>query len=274
MEPSEISRSGISDKSTFQAVHRAAQALACFTPDEPSQSVTSISKRLGIHKSTTSRLLATLEEEGFVRRDPSSRSYVLGYRLLELATVLLDGIELREVARPYLTDIWVKSQETVNMAVLDGDTVLNVDLLPSPQPIQYVGVVGRRTPFHCTATGKILLATEGADFFERVVAQGLDQYTRQTIVAVDRLKEEIASTRQRGFSIVKDEFQEGVTAVAAPILNGSGKGIAAISVAGPSNRLSDLEIERYGKMLIEAAVKISRLVPFTRPNVVGGNYAG
>ena len=139
-----------------------------------------MSRHLGVHKSTASRLFATLEAAGFVRQDERNGRYSLGLRLFEVAGVLLVQLDLRQVAQPVLARLAQESRETVNLVVWDVSEAVNIYQVPSPHAIQYVGWVGRRTPAHASSTGKALLAFQPVETIERVLAAPLERYTART----------------------------------------------------------------------------------------------
>ena len=241
----------------MSSARRALDVLCAFSADCPELSVTELSRHLKVHKSTISRLLVTMETTGFVRRDAASGRYALGPRLLELSSLVLARLDVRTVSRPWLEELSRASLETVNLAVWDHDEAVNVDQIPSPQPILYMGWIGRRTPAHASSTGKALLAFQPPDVIERILSRPLKIYTRATVSDPARLRQELAGIRERGYASAEDEFQEGVTAVAAPILT-RGRPVGVISISAPTYRTTRRSKSQFAQLLTTAAGDIAR----------------
>ena len=234
------------------SARRALDVLCAFSAERPEWNVTQLSKLLDVDKSTMSRLLSTMESAGFVRRTSDKGPYALGPRLLEMSALVLSRLDVRTVARPWLEELGRVSQETVNLAVWDRDEAVNVDQIASPQPILYMGWIGRRTPAHASSTGKALLAFQPPDVVERVLNRPLKAFTKATVTDPARLRQELAWIRECGYAIAEDEFQEGVTAVAAPVLT---RGLAAgvLSISAPTYRTTRQRKGQFVQLLTTAA---------------------
>ncbi len=248
--------------SAIQSVERALQALAAFSVEQPELTVGEIARRLGVHKSTASRLLATLEAAGFVRQEERSGRYRLGLRLLAVAGVLLAQLDLRHIAQPVLHRLAEESQETANLAVWDPPDAVNVAQVASPQPIQYVGWVGRRTPAHASATGKALLAFQPAAVIEQVLRAPLQRYTARTITDAALLRAELEQVRRRGYAVAHEELQAGLTAVAAPIREADGRVQAVLSLSAPTYRTPPARQREHARLVVQAAAEVSRLLGY------------
>jgi len=243
--------------SSVQSVHRAVSILELLA-QEGELGVTELGRRLGVHKATASRLVATLVGHGLVARNPATEKCRLGIGLAHLAGVALAGLDLVRRARPVLEDLAGRTEETVNLAVMDGDLVLNVDQITGPRSIVSVSWVGRRTPFHCTANGKVLVAFLPEAERERRLSSPLTPETPNTIVEPDILRAQLAEVRARGYAQTVEELEEGLNAVAAPIRRADGEVIAAVSVAGPGFRMRPAELPRIARMARDAAAAVSR----------------
>ncbi len=244
-------------ETTTQTVKRISDILRCFTTGNPERGVMEISRQTGLHKSTTSRLLSSLESEGLVDKNPESGKYRLGLEIIHLAGAVLEQIGLRQAAHMALRELANITQETINIAVLHGDACINIESIKSPQPIQYAGQLGRRNPLHCTSTGKIFLAFMSADESRQWLSQPLEAFTPSTITDLTALEEDLQKTRQLGYASAHDEFDEGLSAIAAPIRDISGRVVAALSISGPSFRMGAEQITHYAPRLTAAAQKIS-----------------
>jgi DNA-binding IclR family transcriptional regulator len=219
--------------------------------------VTTLSEQLDLHKSTVSRLLTTLQQEGFVEQNPETGKYRLGLELVTLAGIVLDSIDLRQVALPYVSALAQETQETVNIVVLSGNECMNIGGAASPKPIQYIGRIGRRTPAHCTSAGKVLLAYLAAEERQQILPEELPRFTDKTIVDRQALETALAQIREQGYAITHEEHQEGLSAAAAPIYDHTGRVIAALTVSGPTYRIGPGEIEALVPSLQETAQNIS-----------------
>ncbi len=197
-----------------------------------------ISTRLGLHKSTVHRLLATLQAQRFVQRDPVSNTYRLGTRLLELGALVSRQSDLPRRAWPHLNHLVQQYQETADLAILDGESMVYLEVVESSQPVRLAVGPGRRLPLHSTASGKAFLACLPEAQARRLIGTDLTRYTERTLTDEDALWRDLQLARQRGFAIALEEQEAGINAVAAPVLDPSRQPIAAIAVAGPAFRLS------------------------------------
>jgi len=254
-----------SQSSLIRSVEKAIAILKAFTIEKPELSVTELSQELALHKSTVSRLLTTLEKGGLVQQNPETGKYRLGVALIGLAGLVVAHADVREIARSLLRQLAQETQETVNLAVLDGDEVINIEqMLPDKRQVKNIGWVGRRTPLHCVSTGKVLLAYRSEQEIEQIIAKGLSHRTDKTITDPRRLREELANIRRRGYATGLEELEEGLNAVAAPIRNHEGEVIAAVSVSGPSYRVSPEKIPALAELTVRTAEEISRQLGFLR----------
>jgi DNA-binding IclR family transcriptional regulator len=220
--------------------------------------VSELGRRLGVHKATASRLAATLAERGLLERDPATERYRLGFGLIRLAGAAISGLDLIRTARPVMEDLADRTRETVNLGVLSGDDVVYVDQVTGARSIVSVNWVGRRTPLHCTASGKVLMAFAQDGDRDRLLALPLEAATRRTIVDRPALRAQLEETRARGFATTVEELEQGLNAAAAPVRQADGRVVAALSVSGPAFRVRAIDLPRLGRLAIEAATAISR----------------
>jgi IclR family acetate operon transcriptional repressor len=202
---------------------------------------------------TIHRIMRTLVNGGYVRQQPSRR-YALGPRLIRLGETA--GRALGAWARPYLASLTDAVGETANMAVLDGDQVVYVAQVPSPHSMRMFTEVGRRVDVHCTAVGKAVLAELPADAVGQLLARaGMRPQTEQTIVDPEEFQRELATIRERGYAEDDGEQEIGVRCVAVPVTESPLP--VAISVSGPSGRLTHERVPAVGAVLLKAAAELA-----------------
>ncbi|HEX6385698.1 MAG TPA: IclR family transcriptional regulator [Anaerolineae bacterium] len=251
--------------STIQSIQRAAAILRSFTETEPELSVTELSQRLDLHKSTVSRILTTLQYEGLVGQNPENGKYRLGVGMVSLAGVALGRLDVRGLAQPHLNTLVEISQETINVTVLDGNECVNIERVASPKPIRYVGWIGRRTPLHCTASGKVLLAHMSPEERAGLLHFPLTKYTEKTIIEAARLEQSLAQVCIQGYAIVHEEFEDGFSAIAAPVFNHQGRVVATIAISGPTFRIDAETVASFVEPLLQTAQTISAEMGYTGP---------
>jgi IclR family acetate operon transcriptional repressor len=241
-----------------QSVGRAMRILE-LVADQPGRlGVTELGRRLGVHKATAFRLVSTLVEGGLLERETASDKYRPGFGLVRLATTALAELDVVRQARPVLQGLAEGSQETVNLAVLGGHEVVNIDQVAGSHAVVNVNWVGKRTPLHCTSNGKILLAHLPQGERERVLAGPLARRTSRTIVDPELLRTQLHEARARGYAYTVEELEVGLNAVAAPVRGPGGEVIAAVSAAGPAYRVTAARIPKLARAVVEAAAEISR----------------
>jgi DNA-binding IclR family transcriptional regulator len=237
--------------------------MRSFTEMEPELSVMELSRRLNLHKSTVSRMLSTLQHERLVDQNPETGKYRLGLGLIGLAGVALGRLNARAAAQPYLTDLAEETQETVNVAVLDGYESVNIERAFSPQPIRYMGWIGRRSPLHCTASGKVLLAFMSEEERTAVLPTPLPAYTPKTITTREKLEQSLAQVCQHGYAIVQEEYEEGFSSIAAPLFNHQGNVVGTLAISGPTYRLDNDVMNGFVHSLLHTTAKVSADLGYT-----------
>jgi len=245
---------------SVRSVERALDILLCFSLEKPSFSLTQIAEQVGMHKSTIHRLLTTLEAKRFVTRDKATGMYQLGFRFLELASIMLQDIDINRWAQPYLQHLAHLSGETVDLAMLDNDHVVYLQVVESPQRVKIAAAVGEQLPVYCTATGKAFLAYLPEYQVKKILAKGMVKYTQHTVVSDTELYQDLLKIRERGFAISIEEYEKDINAVAAPILDEIGCPMAVIAIVGPSFRLSDDCMMMLGQAILETTSTIAREV--------------
>ena len=219
--------------------------------------VTEIADELGVHKSTVSRLIAVLEARGFVEQVSERGKYRLGFAVSRLARAGSAQLDLARVGQDICDGLSVEVGETVNLAVLDGDRIVNIVEAIGPAEITLRTWVGQSCPAYATSSGKVLLAgRDPADVRSRLGA--LESFTDTTVSDPTDLERELSGVRDRGWASVSEELEVGLNAVAAPVYDANSQVVAALSVSGPAYRLGEERFEEIAKLTIAAADTISR----------------
>ena len=207
-------------------------------------------------KSSVFRLLYTLEQLGYVAR--TGQHYRLGPKCILLGELASVQTNLSQIARPYLERIRDEFKETVNLAILDGDAVLYLEVLQSPHPLRTVVRPGHRSPVHTSALGKCLIAYFSDGDLHRILkTESLRKLTPSSISSFQALTKELAHVRQLGYAFDDREDSVGTRCVGAPIFSDAGKPIAAISLSAPAVRLPGHLMKLVSKRMRETSEEIS-----------------
>jgi DNA-binding IclR family transcriptional regulator len=217
-----------------------------------------LSAAMKLHKTTTHRIAHVLESRGLLRRGLDSNRYRLGLRLYDLGCQALDHVNIRDEARPLMTRVAFEVGETVHLALLDRAEVLYIERVEAQRSLTMGSKLGARNPVYCTALGKAILAFSTETETDQTLAScRMEARTRNTITNVLAFKRELERIRDRGFAIDDEEIEEGIRCVAAPILNASNRAVAAVSVSGPSSRITPDRFQLIGKTMMKAAKDLS-----------------
>ena len=237
-----------------QAALRAIRLLKMFTAEAPELQLAEISSLSSLNKTTTHRLLQALLSEDLLDRNPGSGAYRLGPGMMALGVQALSSNELRLRARPLLKRLADETGETATLEVPIDDMMLILDEVTSKHFLGASGNVGTRWPIHATSTGKALIAFDqtGAD---RLGAK-LSCLTSNTITEFDTLEKELDYIRLRGFAEVVDELEDGLSGVAAVVRGSTGEVLGALSICGPSQRMSESRRSQLGAILCKAASQL------------------
>lgn len=225
--------------------------------------VTEVSRQVGLDKSTTYRILVTLEHRGYVAQDELTRKYRLGFKFLELYQSASGPMELKKVAGPVLDKLVRDCNETSHLGILDKGEVFYLESRECFQLMKVASHVGLRNPIHCTALGKALLAVLPEEEVELLCKEkGLKRFTDHTLTSLAKLKKELEKIRKSGYAVDNQELYYGTRCLAAPVRNHEGKVIAAVSIAGPSNRVTPDKIKGLSKKVMAAGGEISKLLGY------------
>ena len=245
------------DGNAVRSVDRAAALMLALGESQGEAGVTELARRLGLHKSTASRLLATLQKRGLVEQDDETGKYRLGLVVIRLAERAERTLDLRGIAMPELEHLARLTHETTSLGVLDREALLTVAQADGPNLIAVGDWTGRSIPLHASASGKVVMAALAEREVLRIVRRGLVAYTERTIVGLEPLLEELSRVRRRGYATTLGEHEAAMNAVAAPVLDARGAVVAAVDVRGPAFRVTPQRIPELAAQAREAAVAIS-----------------
>jgi len=253
-----------------QSVTRALQLLEALTADEE-MGLMDLAKRTDLLPSTAHRLLATLGDRGYVYQNRETGKYLLSFRVLELAGHVAHRTDrLRAAARPFLERICRVCRETTNLVLLDQWNIVYVDQVLGERAVRLFAQVGRNIPAHTTGAGKAMLAFSAEDDLRALFDhEPFESFTPNTITTAKALAAELRRIRRRGYAMDNEEYEEGVTCVAAPIFDHGRSVCGAISVSGPSARVHRLDSAALGELIGTAAIDVSRELGFCGPSAWG-----
>jgi IclR family transcriptional regulator, acetate operon repressor len=248
--------------SAVASVARAMRVLQAFADHPGGVALTRLSAELGYGKASLSKIMATMEREGFVRRDGAGHFH-LSWRLLALAFGHAQRVGMSGVCMPVLQALADETDELVQLAVIEGEHVLFVAKAEGPgQTLRLVPLVGVAAPTHATASGKVWLASLSEGQAVQVMRrQGLARVTSRTITSQSRLLAELRRVRRDGYAITDGELAEEGRAIAAPILHGD-RVVGAVAVSGPSFRLPLSRLQRLAPRVRRSARELEALWPF------------
>lgn len=241
-------------------VKKAMDILDCLAAEAVPLSAIELSRKLGISRSTAYRLLTTLSTGGYVTQDVASpEKYRLGYKILELASNLLNSIELRQQALPILKELRDFANETLHLVVIERGQVVYIDKLECSQAVRMHSSIGRLGFVHSTAVGKAMAAFMPKDTLASIIElHGLPALTPNTITDEASLLQELDKVREQGYAIDDVENEEGIRCVGAPVFGYEGEPVAALSLSGPAFRMTSERVEELSEAVRMTAARISR----------------
>ena len=246
-----------------QTIERVANIFEVMAQNTQGISLKELSARVSLPKGTIHRLLSSLAYFGYVRQASESKNYQLGFKLVELGNSLLNQLDVRVQARPFLVGLSKGIKETIHLVVFDQNEALYVDKVESDEKLgglQMVSRVGTRIPAHCSSVGKVFLAHLSDSQLDTLIKEkGLTKRTKNTITDPEKLTQHLKVIRQQGYAVDDEENEKGIRCVGAPIFNQRGQVIAAISISGPAVRITQKIIQQtLRKEVLQTALDISR----------------
>lgn len=241
-----------------RAVERAIQILNCFDNDNSQRGVSEIAQAVGLHKATTHRIVTTLLNYGYLERAEDEQRYRLGLQLASLGYKVIQRMDLRREALPYLAQLVEQWDETCDLSIFDEGQVFYIEVLRGNHALTIAASIGQRLPAHCTASGKLFLAHIPPQKLDAYLCKPLQSYTEKTITSPDLLRLQLDTIREQGYGFDDEEMEVGIRAIAAPIRNHKGEVIAALSMPSPTNRITLDSIPEIASSMIEAAQAVSK----------------
>jgi DNA-binding IclR family transcriptional regulator len=243
-------------------ISKVVSVLEAFTTAAPRLSLKQLSESTGLPQSTTYRLASELVEWGGLERVDGG-GYQIGLRLWEIGELAVRGESLREIALPFMQDLFAATRENVHLAILDGTEALYIEKITGRGAARVVSRRGGRLPLHATGVGKVLLAYGPEDLLGEVLANGLTRYTAHTIVMPGHLRRALTKVRREGVAFANEEMSMGTVSVASPILASPAQAIAALAVVVRANRG---DLRRLAPAVQATANSLSRILQRSSPD--------
>jgi DNA-binding IclR family transcriptional regulator len=251
------------------SIDKALTILSAFAPYNNEMGTIEISRKLGFHKATVSRILLNLTRHGFLHQNPKTKKFILGPTILTLAGTIRQSLNnnMLHIAKPFVDDLRDRIKETVILEVISGENTIIVYVAEGPRPIRIAGTVGDILPAHVAAGAKAILAFSSPDVWKSFSNAKMHSFTENTITDPKVLHDQFEEIRGQGFAFDNEEHDIGINAIGAPIFNNEEKPVAALVVAGPSQRITWDGDSSYVPKVKETAAKISAQLYYTNGNI-------
>jgi DNA-binding IclR family transcriptional regulator len=248
------------------AVERAIRILESLASSRNGLTLSQITRKLGIPKSSTHCLLLTFERSGYLHRLAPTGRYMLGIRLFGLANVALSGITVREQAAPFLRQLMERTRLTVHMAVLEQAEAILIERIETPGLLRLATWIGKRMGLHCTALGKALIAGLPEEELDRLLRKhGMLRHNENTISSFRKLKQHLTLVRKTGYALDNEEEEVGIRCVGAPVRDWQDQVVAAISVSGTTMQINLENLSWLVDQVKSTAEAISAQMQFSPP---------
>ncbi|HAS74666.1 MAG TPA: IclR family transcriptional regulator [Clostridiales bacterium UBA8960] len=244
---------------SIQSIHRASQIMEAIANHNNSISLTELSKIVDLHKSTVHRILGTLIEIGYVQQNQANSHYELTIKLFEIGSSVIRNNNLTTLAKPYLRQLRDLSGEVVHLVVPDANEIVYIDKVESLHTLRMHSYVGKRSPMYCTAVGKAILSHQNREKIEaywRTITPV--KHTANTIIDLDAFIEELSKIKASGISYDNEEHEKDIRCIGTTLHSFSGEVVAAISISGPVQRMTDAHIDKLIPELLRVKQEISR----------------
>jgi DNA-binding IclR family transcriptional regulator len=241
-----------------QVLDRAFAALEVLASRSEEFSLAELCVALNLHKSTVHRLMMVLEQHRLVHKSEETGRYRLGLKLFEFGSKAIAAFDLRQHSRPFLNRLLHEIDETVHLCILDDGQVFYVEKIEPQRSVRMACTLASRAPAYCTAVGKAMLAELPEAEVNNIVRRwGLKPLTKNTITTAAGLKAALRRVRMRGYAVDDEEKEKDLRCVGAPVRDHSGRLIAAISISGPSFRVTKERIPQIARVVMRIANELS-----------------
>lgn len=221
-------------------------------------SVSEVSEYLKVNMSTAHRFLASIKYYGYAEQNPINQKYKLSLKVFEVGNRVIESLDLRDIAKPYMYELADKSGETINLGIMDKYHVVYIDKVLSKNALRLDSPIGARDKMHATGLGKAMIAFYPKNFVESYIKEvGLTKVTDKTIVNKKQFMDELKKIRKEGYAIDSEETAVGLVCIAAPIFNRENKPIASISVSALKDRLNQEDLKKHKERILEIANELS-----------------
>jgi DNA-binding IclR family transcriptional regulator len=252
-----------SQRYSIRAIDRALRILMGFTTAGAELTIGALAASAEVPRSTAFRILATLEAAGFVERGNGADTYRLGPSALLLGGAALRQLDIHQRLRPLLEALMQASGETVHLVFFRERQAMVVDKIDSYHAIRLVSNIGFRSPLHATAAGKLLLAHQPGMLIDQILRDyEFTAFTEKTLTDADALRRHFAQVCQQGYALDEEEFEAGLRCIAAPIRDAAHEVFAAVSISGPTQRMTPAKVASLIPLLLEYTAQMSRKIGF------------
>lgn len=245
------------NESAVPSVTRAIKILELLAQSQRGLTLSEISRRLSLPKSSTHVLLKTLEGIGYLKNSSLTGKFCFGLKMVSLSKTALENLDLREQARPFLYDLMARSGLTVHLAILEGAEAVIIEKVDAPGMLRLATWVGRRLDANSSGVGKALLAFADKETSGQRFTRPMPRNNRNTISSPERLARELKKVRDLGYAFEDEEGEIGFRCVGAPICNAGDLAVAAVSIAGTTAQISDGRLASLASMVKATAKQIS-----------------
>ena len=240
-----------------QALDRAFAVLDLLGESDMPLGLAQVASSLQLHKSTAHRFLMVLERHRMVERTGNGK-FRLGLRLFDYGNRAIEQYDLRDRAQPHLRRLVAETEETAHLCILEGARVVYIDKIEPARSVRMITRIGASNPVYCTSVGKAILAFLPEDRIADIVRRvRFERFTHRTISTPEALRAEIEKTHRRGYAVDDEEFEEGLRCIAVPILDAQRLPVAAVSVSGPSFRVTAQKLPSIANHLLQCVRGIS-----------------
>ncbi len=255
----------------MNSIEKSIQILNYLSNAGRSVGITELSSKLLFPKSTIHRMLKSLVSYSLVDQEKETSKYRLGMRVIEYSNSFYNSFDFRQIAKPILKDVCRETKLTTFLTTWYNSKGICIDsITPSRDENTHLFVeIGKEMPFHSAASAKILLAHQPSEDIKRIINEKtLPKYTSRTIVDPKKLEEHLNKIKESGFSICDEELEEGIKAISVPVKNINKEVIASITITGLSKRISNVNVKKFTKVLVESTQELSGMLGYKGKNIL------